>query len=332
MSYVALGLGVTGVVVGGTSAYLSSQQQKKAAGGLSYTAPNYGDTQDYLNSNFTLPSYQNYSPTPYTTGYDQYLSVGNKYGKKLSNFLESTNDKSNGQYRKDLYTTSPTLKGNIAQQGANTTQFLQGIIPTDVQAQVQNHAAETSLYGGFGGSQMARNLTARDLGLTSLDLIDRGNQGLQQQLGYAQSLNPYQSDTLQYLMTPAQLQSQAVQQNQFGTGVYNTNQSNYANIANQRATAIANLMKAQQDADAGAANTNNVLQYQQAALPNPYVSGLSTGAGALAAGSYGGGDGATNYSGLINLLSGLVGSRQNASSFNQYGSGGLGDQASPQYL
>lgn len=49
-----------------------------------------------------------------------------------------------------------------------------GKIPGDVASQVLRNSASRSLYGGFGGTGMSRNLSARDLGLTSLDLIGKG--------------------------------------------------------------------------------------------------------------------------------------------------------------
>ena len=53
--------------------------------------------------------------------------------------------------------------------------LLEGGIPEDVQKQVMQVAAEKSLSSGLGaGSQAARNLTVRDLGLTSLSLVERG--------------------------------------------------------------------------------------------------------------------------------------------------------------
>lgn len=52
--------------------------------------------------------------------------------------------------------------------------WLAGKIPDDVSDEVMRRSAGRALYGGFGGSGMARNLTARDLGLTSLDLVGKG--------------------------------------------------------------------------------------------------------------------------------------------------------------
>lgn len=57
---------------------------------------------------------------------------------------------------------------------ANIQDWLAGKVPQDVSDQVMRNAAGRSLYGGFGGSGMARNLSARDLGLTSLDIMGKG--------------------------------------------------------------------------------------------------------------------------------------------------------------
>lgn len=58
--------------------------------------------------------------------------------------------------------------------GKNTASMAAGEIPDDVSEAVMRGAAGRSLYGGYGGTGMGRNLTARDLGLTSLDLMTKG--------------------------------------------------------------------------------------------------------------------------------------------------------------
>lgn len=69
---------------------------------------------------------------------------------------------------------------DILQQGSsNTLSELQGQLPADVQAQVQRSSAFQSLMGGFSGTGMAKGLTARDLGRTSLDLTTMGNNSAQ---------------------------------------------------------------------------------------------------------------------------------------------------------
>lgn len=58
--------------------------------------------------------------------------------------------------------------------GQNINSLVSGEIPVDVSESIHRNAAVKSLYGGFGGTGAARNLTARDLGLTSLSLTDKG--------------------------------------------------------------------------------------------------------------------------------------------------------------
>lgn len=71
---------------------------------------------------------------------------------------------------------------NILASGARGTQslldkseeYLSGEIPQDVQDAVQRSSAYKAFRGGYQGSQMASAGTARDFGLTSMDLISRG--------------------------------------------------------------------------------------------------------------------------------------------------------------
>lgn len=56
------------------------------------------------------------------------------------------------------------------------SQELAGEIPQDVQDQIQRSSAYQALRGGYAGSGMSKALTARDLGLTSLDMIQKGGQ------------------------------------------------------------------------------------------------------------------------------------------------------------
>ncbi len=63
--------------------------------------------------------------------------------------------------------TSKTISKNIQSE-------VEGKVPADVQAQLALSDAGKSLASGTAGSGMARNLVARDFGLTSLDLTNRG--------------------------------------------------------------------------------------------------------------------------------------------------------------
>lgn len=68
------------------------------------------------------------------------------------------------------------IKANI---GRNAASLTAGEIPQDVQDAVLRNSAVRALNGGYGGYGMARNLTARDLGLTSLDLMGKGQESAQ---------------------------------------------------------------------------------------------------------------------------------------------------------
>lgn len=64
---------------------------------------------------------------------------------------------------------------NIQQQRSSLIQdFLAGKLPDDVQSAVERSSAARGLGLGISGSGIGRNLTARDLGRTSLDLMNLG--------------------------------------------------------------------------------------------------------------------------------------------------------------
>jgi hypothetical protein len=64
----------------------------------------------------------------------------------------------------------------------NAAAMMSGQISADMQANVARSSAMRALQGGFGASsEMGRGLTARDLGLTSLDLQQRGFDDFQRQ-------------------------------------------------------------------------------------------------------------------------------------------------------
>jgi hypothetical protein len=66
--------------------------------------------------------------------------------------------------------------------------MLKGQLPADVQKMVEQKAAEASMAGGFGGTGAGRALGARDLGLTSLSLVEKGLDSSQRWLSGALQL------------------------------------------------------------------------------------------------------------------------------------------------
>lgn len=70
------------------------------------------------------------------------------------------------------------------------TDFVSGKIPDDVANAIRRGGAGKSLYGGYGGTRMSENLTARDLGLTSLDLMTKGLSAAERWIGMSRTLAP----------------------------------------------------------------------------------------------------------------------------------------------
>lgn len=77
----------------------------------------------------------------------------------------------------------PGYQEGQAQRTQNALALLRGELPPDVAAQVQRRAAGQALQGGYAGSAAGRNLVARDLGRTSLDFANIGNQQFANILG-----------------------------------------------------------------------------------------------------------------------------------------------------
>jgi hypothetical protein len=103
----------------------------------------------------------------------------------------------------------------ISQAGKNIGSALRGELSPEVSAQVQRSTAGRALAGGFGaGSGFGRSLTARDLGLTSMQLQNQGlaqaQNFIQQQRAFGMA-QPFSVSSM--FITPAQ-RIGAIQQQQ----------------------------------------------------------------------------------------------------------------------
>lgn len=155
----------------------------------------------------------------------------------------------------------PGFSDILKQGSTNTLSELRGEIPKDVQDSIYRQSAFQALSGGFGGSGMAHALTARDLGKTSLDLTNMGNNSAQLWSQFAkQNYDPYMVSTGDYANATA-VNNQGLQnalQHQYnvdagadpGTaGAFNVsvaqNQAQQANLQ-QAGTAFSNAYAQQQ--------------------------------------------------------------------------------------
>jgi hypothetical protein len=93
---------------------------------------------------------------------------------EISKLAGQANAFNQAELDKMLEAAVPGYKSMVSGIGAQISKMVNGEIPADVSAQIGRNSAFKSLSGGFGGSGMARNLVARDLGMTSLDIIGKG--------------------------------------------------------------------------------------------------------------------------------------------------------------
>lgn len=95
------------------------------------------------------------------------LPAAEQFASQLNSFLGS-------EWLKSTEIGFPQFKQVSENIGSNIASMTAGEIPQEVQDLIQRNAAVKSLYGGYGGTGMQSNLTGRDLGLTSLDLMGKG--------------------------------------------------------------------------------------------------------------------------------------------------------------
>lgn len=123
----------------------------------------------------------------------------------LQSLAGKTNVFNQEELNKMIESAAPGYKDMLGKVRDTASTFLSGEIPKDVQDQIARNAAYQSLTGGFGGkSGMQRNLVARDLGLTSLDLIQKGVDAGTRWAAMARSGTAAQFDPASMFITPQQ--------------------------------------------------------------------------------------------------------------------------------
>lgn len=125
--------------------------------------------------------------------------------EKASQLSTQTNVYNQQELRRMLRVAIPGYD-DIVKKGSGLIQsYLAGEIPADVTQQIQRNAAERAGASGYGGSGMARNLEARDLGLTSLQLTQQGLDSASRWLaGIKNAAVPQAMSVSSMFLTPAQ--------------------------------------------------------------------------------------------------------------------------------
>jgi hypothetical protein len=142
----------------------------------------------------------------------------------VAGFTNKVNQTDMQQYTNLLNQLYPGATKQLGQVSNIAQSYLQGQIPQDVQSQIQRATAQQALQGGYGGTGMARNLTARDFGTTSMQLQQTGLNMLGTGVGLAQSMIPGYINPGSLLFSPAQLQARQDQANYYNTDIQNEQQ------------------------------------------------------------------------------------------------------------
>lgn len=155
---------------------------------------------------------------PIDTAAEQQATVTGNLGalSGAQDLAAQTNAFNQSQLLKMLQTAVPgysdiasSISGNIASQ-------VKGEIPQDVQEQIMRSSAYKSLKGGFGGGGMSDALTARDLGLTSLNLTSQGLDSATKWLSLSKAVAiPGQFDVSSMFLSPLQKIGIDTEENQF---------------------------------------------------------------------------------------------------------------------
>lgn len=131
----------------------------------------FGFVGDLFKKKVKVPEFKPVSATDIEkkaiSDYESNLPAATSFAEKLNQSNQSALDRQIGAKIPGFSNIESKVASNIASQVA-------GEIPEDVAQAIQRSTAARALEGGFGGSGAARNLTARDLGLTSLQLSQQG--------------------------------------------------------------------------------------------------------------------------------------------------------------
>jgi hypothetical protein len=151
----------------------------------------------------------------------------------LSAFASKLND----QFRTELETGLPGTLGATRQVSTLVNQLLGGEIPADVQAEVSRQSAQRAQSLGIPASSgMAQNLSARDFGFTSMDLMQQGASMTPGLMQLSEFMSPQQAQN--YLFSTGQLRGEDLKQAQDQANVANQNAMNKYNydVANAQSS------------------------------------------------------------------------------------------------
>jgi len=160
-----------------------------------------------------------FNPVNLDTEQQKAIAGNQKNFAAAGDLATQTNTFNQSELSRMLRAAIPNYDALVGKQGEVVGSMLSGQLSPDVIAQIQRNAAERAGSGGYGNTAMSRNLEARDLGLTSLQLQTQGLSAAERWMQSTKQLAvPGQMDVASMFLSPSQRVAATVANN---TGQYN---------------------------------------------------------------------------------------------------------------
>jgi hypothetical protein len=274
MTWAAVVVGGTAAIGGAISASSANKQAKRAAGGLdeaiAYARRNpgvFGEKIDFESISYS-PLFRE---DPGFAGVAGDVIAGNQRNLPAATRLASdTNDAITQDSLDRINKLYPGFQDSFQQQTRNTDAFLRGEIPAEDREMITARRTEAQSLGGGGVNPQQ---VAADLGLTRMDLMDRGAASLTNNVNLWDAIDPIarQVSPQSLFVDVGQAISSAVAENQFA-----------ANFAQSERNAELGYAMSPDPQKAGLLNLMAARSGLQAANPQQNVFGAAVGAGLTA--------------------------------------------------
>lgn len=197
----AIVLGVAAVASAGIGAYSANEAGNAAQGAAATASKQFRDAASKASGR--LKKYEKMLSNPGQV-IGQTLAYNNAFLGDAQAFSKRVNTFNTDELHRMLNTSLPGYQGIINRALKNTSAWVKGQVPDDVSDFVENRAAEKSQrFGQDAGTVFQRALSARDLGLTSMGLMQQGENSLQKWIGTARTyLTPEMTTPMNFLLTP----------------------------------------------------------------------------------------------------------------------------------
>lgn len=147
--------------------------------------------------------------TPVVPGEEQIKAIRSNTNAiaDLKKLAEEANNLTVDEFKRRLSMLVPDSGQILSNVSSNIADMTAGNIPEDVASAVERRSAARSYAGGYGGSQRAGFLRTRDLGLTSLDLTQKGLDNATRWLTTLNNAAPQFDQTSMFITPQQQLQN-----------------------------------------------------------------------------------------------------------------------------